>query len=826
MIKKLLFFLLFISLFLLSSCVDKSQDFEIVDLDSNYELYNHENGKSFLESIPTVGLAFSSRRTAVSFEVEYLSCEDSDGGFNVFEEGDIYSRYIRGDAEKEYRSMDVCKGGYIYELVCEGDKFVRKKFECPNGCKDGACINVEGCIDSDNTLDGDSINQESYEVKGTCIDSTGIYEDYNEDITLIEYFCDGISNKCEIHYGLCPNIGKGYVLDPDEERCIYDVEDYISKRTCYDGDGGINELNFSIVLSTFYSASYTHEEECHGDSLYEFYCDSFNDVILEVIGCEYGCVDGACIEEYVCVDTDGGENFYVKGNATGYDPYVGEIITEYDSCSQIEDYYYDIAEAVCSEDGIPGILTRNCTNGCVDGACIELDACSDDCAPAYLLDEDCTLDDCYSGSTCIEYDNINVFENLTDCQAMLDEITVDLSDYPEMFLNDSDELDVLIVYSQFDYGTLDLANLLAEELGTENILPDNEVANPEEINIISIGSPCINIVTADLKNNPGDCAEGLELYKGYVSLYENDEKYKIVVEAYDDDYLNETVQKLIDYGSSLLEGDSTIFDYSSIYTFIGRLMDSNNDSIEGFLINVSNDEGYDYFFTDEEGYFDFSIFDYSGNDITFFKDCFESVYITNMYDEIFRLNYEDGFFTYQSENNVLDVGEVKIRTKTDVLFKTNYSGQYDTQLYVNFLILNITNTVIINSLAGDEISYDEYLPFLGRGCYLTEINYIDTFSDQEIFWSEPILYTDNPELKCIDIDGETISYASNVIYRNLNPEDYHSTLLNYEDTCISSGTLKEYICSEGEFSYVLVDCTYGCENGICLDENYPEPDVS
>ncbi|MCK5149783.1 hypothetical protein KAJ87_02565 [Candidatus Pacearchaeota archaeon] len=72
------------------------------------------------------------------------------------------------------------------------------------------------------------------------------------------------------------------------------------------------------------------------------------------------------VVEGECIDSDGGENIYVKGTASGYGLLADEIISETDQCQTNG----DIAEAVCSENG-PGVNFINCPNGCKDGACIK-----------------------------------------------------------------------------------------------------------------------------------------------------------------------------------------------------------------------------------------------------------------------------------------------------------------------------------------------------------------------------------------------------------------------------------------------------------------------
>ncbi len=66
-----------------------------------------------------------------------------------------------------------------------------------------------------------------------------------------------------------------------------------------------------------------------------------------------------------CVDTDGGANYYVKGEA--YNPEGGH---DDDTCSRSDVYVNRLYEMVCEGDEKVR-LTFECPNGCEDGACLE-----------------------------------------------------------------------------------------------------------------------------------------------------------------------------------------------------------------------------------------------------------------------------------------------------------------------------------------------------------------------------------------------------------------------------------------------------------------------
>ena len=140
-----------------------------------------------------------------------------------------------------------------------------------------------------------------------------------------------------------------------------------------------------------------------GQSLWESFCRDGKSMSFHYI-CPYGCKDGACIREsevgpgvsplkQLCIDSDGGKEYYVKGtvsdeNAWSHDDYCmtpvlndeGQIITTYDtqveSCEAGNTCY--INEGICIDED-PSDPWRywtmafshgKCPYGCRDGACI------------------------------------------------------------------------------------------------------------------------------------------------------------------------------------------------------------------------------------------------------------------------------------------------------------------------------------------------------------------------------------------------------------------------------------------------------------------------
>ena len=122
-------------------------------------------------------------------------CEDSDGGFNIYERGNLTLNGVLGVG-------DYCKeGDELHEWFCNLDGSSNKDtFDCPNGCVDGACSDAppgEVCSDTD----GGKV----YDVQGNVTLSSNpnvLYPDFCTSSTdLTEYYC--FSDTVYIDYFSC-----------------------------------------------------------------------------------------------------------------------------------------------------------------------------------------------------------------------------------------------------------------------------------------------------------------------------------------------------------------------------------------------------------------------------------------------------------------------------------------------------------------------------------------------------------------------------------------------------------------------------------------------
>jgi hypothetical protein len=69
-----------------------------------------------------------------------INCTDSDNGINYFVKGCIYAVYNSSTGGGGGGACDECIGNTLTEGYCEGNQIKSVKYECPYGCKGGACL--------------------------------------------------------------------------------------------------------------------------------------------------------------------------------------------------------------------------------------------------------------------------------------------------------------------------------------------------------------------------------------------------------------------------------------------------------------------------------------------------------------------------------------------------------------------------------------------------------------------------------------------------------------------------------------------------------------
>ena len=178
-----------------------------------------------------------------------------------------------------------------------------------------------------------------------------------------------------------------------------------SNQTCTDSDGGIN-YNVRGTTSGYYNGTFiTATDSCllapnlgagttnQSQYLGELYC-SGNNLVPIVYTCPNGCQDGACVQSgnQTCTDSDGGKNYYTKGNVT-----VCTYGVQSGGCGLLSDNCVGntLQEGYCDGNN-NRVDSYVCPNGCSNGACISNQTC-----PSLMANDVCPSNcngTCYCGS--------------------------------------------------------------------------------------------------------------------------------------------------------------------------------------------------------------------------------------------------------------------------------------------------------------------------------------------------------------------------------------------------------------------------------------------
>jgi hypothetical protein len=218
-------------------------------------------------SLAAASIAGTSSLAASHFAAQAQeTCTDSDGGLNYTMKGGAsrgntppYTDSCYCPINRKLSDLGACADGpFVGEWFCNASSYTEMKtYECPNGCRDGACV---------------------AQISSSCGDDV-------VDASKGEECDDGQENGKN---GWC------------NAQCKH--------APCTDTDGGRNEFQKGVTRSGFGETTGA-EDICASDgvSVYEAYCDG-NTIKSSVrITCANGCENGACKKATgnVCTDTDG-----------------------------------------------------------------------------------------------------------------------------------------------------------------------------------------------------------------------------------------------------------------------------------------------------------------------------------------------------------------------------------------------------------------------------------------------------------------------------------------------------------------------------------------
>jgi|TARA_B100002003_G_C14078047_1_gene518603 hypothetical protein len=312
-----------------------------------------------------------------------ITCVDTDNGNNWNTKGQTYimtDGVIFSEIKEDLCFSSEAYPNGIHEYHCDDREQIDSSGgECPNGCKDGACIELQDTTQPDTEPASikcvDTDYGKNYYRKGMTYTQTtqGLIEfsdtfedecftklpDYPNGVQ--EYFCSTLSNMDSKAFD-CPNgCEDGVCTCTSDDVC---GEDYVCKEgscspkgNCYDSDDGNDYYVKGTVSGTGFKKgelyNYSNNDVCHGDTetLVEYSCEGSH-----YYTCPYGCKDGACMNEKDSCDGCKVEDIcYQIGHRK-----------ESNFCSDNKEFIPQIEDATSCENNF------ECkSNLCIDSECIE-----------------------------------------------------------------------------------------------------------------------------------------------------------------------------------------------------------------------------------------------------------------------------------------------------------------------------------------------------------------------------------------------------------------------------------------------------------------------
>jgi hypothetical protein len=314
------------------------------------DFYNCPNGCDDGVCLDT-SIETTSEETDTSIEEIAIYCTDSDGR-DYYENGNV--RGIDSNGE-QYSLHDNCfdydpsddlhEGVRVREYICDGDYSTSSVKTCKYGCLGGKCLEEEyddDCFKSDEYLGYPA----RLGVKGTCVDSTGTYDDSSPDGTSVaDYSCGPVNTDGKPRH--C--IGQG------SYNCLSHTDTF----------GWTKSVDGACIGDEIVCVD--NEKRCTGDDLQ--IC--FNNKWKTMQVCDGSCdkISLKCMggEVSSCTDSDGGTMYEIKGVTYGYDSELEDYTTNIDICLEST-----VTEYFCIGKNINEIAYE-CEYGCKNGECVSAD---------------------------------------------------------------------------------------------------------------------------------------------------------------------------------------------------------------------------------------------------------------------------------------------------------------------------------------------------------------------------------------------------------------------------------------------------------------------
>lgn len=331
-------------------------------------------------------------------ECPLKGCSDSDGGKNYYIKGIVTGNNVDG---QKMELNDVCEGNEVHEYFCkepnpQGDYLERENYgfenyPCPYQCKDGVCIGEKPVCGNGVCESGEADECAKCHPRGEictavctigscpkdcggspCTDSDGGRSYYQKGTVIAG--SESLQDNCTDELSLTENYCEGNEIKWETYKCLQGCRDGVciqQIQKCRDSDNGNDPYTRGEVSTPYDENSDKHiieggghaTDRCLSDAqLNEYYCENNYGRSAE-IKCPHGCEDGRCAEEKpTCIDSDGGKEYYVKGEVS--DLRGGSGPDQCDATGVV------LVEFYCGPDG--SFLTEkyDCPYGCLNGVCL------------------------------------------------------------------------------------------------------------------------------------------------------------------------------------------------------------------------------------------------------------------------------------------------------------------------------------------------------------------------------------------------------------------------------------------------------------------------
>lgn len=286
----------------------------------------------------------ASKQFTLTVDPAPTSCTDTDGGKNYYSKGNV--KYNLNFPDNIYEIMDSCSGSTLNEYYCDDQGNAQTEYySCPNGCSDGACnpTNLTPSIKVTSPNGGE-----------TFVQGQNSYIAWS-------------GGKNVVQIGL---VRHNYTIGPDDPILGWIKLDAKPDSYVFWDTNSVCDLQMSLCrpVNPGNYKIMALSQDANGNLIISYGNKTpgnvdLSDAPFQIIS----------PPTEICTDSDGGDNIYTKGTATGKELGTNNTVSKtdycYDSNNVVENFCGDIYPGYPRGYVNNGI--KSCPNGCSDGACIQ-----------------------------------------------------------------------------------------------------------------------------------------------------------------------------------------------------------------------------------------------------------------------------------------------------------------------------------------------------------------------------------------------------------------------------------------------------------------------